>query len=308
MKSINIPLIIGSSILLILLILGLFGDRLSPRDPYEKMLIRTAMVDGIDVSEKAPYPPDATYILGSDILGRDILSRLIAGTRITLGIAVLSAVIKMILAVGTGIPAGMGFRFMSKVIHLSAYISGGIPALVLCLLILQLPFVGYIPILPAVIVYGAVIGLVEWGRVGGIMENQVFRIMHLPFVLGDYAVGKSNWQIVYTSILPHLMKDIIIHLSIEIGRSLLMIAKLGVFEVFVVSSAMDTGMFGDREFLGLSFDPEYYPEWGGMLASARYAINTHRLWVILSTVLMMFISILGFNLFGEGMKRANEQG
>lgn len=308
MKKLNTPFIIGSMILGIILFLSLFGDLITPRDPYEEQLVRYVVIDGETIFEKAPYPPNDTNLLGTDIMGRDLLSRLISGTKLTMSIAVLSALMKVLFAVVTGIPAGMGNGFFKRFIHISAYISGGIPALLLCLLLLRLPFIGYIPLFPAIIVFALVISVVEWGRVGGIMENQVFRIMHLPFILGDYAVGKSNRQIVLTSVMPHLMKDIIIHLSMEIGRSLLMIAKLGVFEVFIVSSAIDKGMFGNRSLLGLSFDPEYYPEWGGMLASARYAINTQRLWVIISTVLVMFLSIMGFNMFGEGLKRIRERG
>ncbi|MDA3845422.1 MAG: ABC transporter permease subunit [Vallitaleaceae bacterium] len=301
-SKMNPPMIIGMIIVMILLVLCLFGDFIAPRDPYEP-ITKTEMVDGTQLLIKPPYPPDGVNLLGTDILGRDILSRIIVGAKLTMAIVMISVFVKIVLSLLFGVLAGKGTQFFKSLIMISSTIGSGIPALVLTLMILRLVFVKYYPIGQSLLVFGLVIGLVEWGRVGKIVENQVEQIYEMPFMIGDKAVGKSSIRIIFSSVIPHLTTTLLIHTCLEIGRSLLMIAKLGVFEVYVAAAAMDSGMFGNKGLLGISFEPEYYPEWGALLGNARYAITSQRLWVIISTVIVMSTTILGFNMLGEGLKR-----
>lgn len=299
MKKLNLPLVIGSVILTLLLIIIIFDKFLVTMDPYEKNIIRDVEL----MVEKAPFPPDDKYIIGSDIMGRDIYSRIITGTKLTLLIAFLSTLFKFVFSLPIAFLSGFKSKICSFIIRTSNSLFNGIPALLFAILILSLPFIGFMSLEANILIFAMVIGFIESSRVGKIIEGRVNDILNMNFIQGEIAVGKSNWQIAYRNVLPHITPSLIIHFCLEIGRSVLFIAKLGVFGVFIASGFMSTGNFGDKAMLGLSFDPEYFPEWGGMLSSARYAITTGQLFVIFYTVLAVFITILGFNLFGEGLKR-----
>jgi len=303
MKKVNYPLIIGISILLLLMLVVVFESKLIRMDPYLQNTGSAVEVDGKLTYEKAPYPPSEKYWFGSDIMGRDIYSRLITGVKITMKLAISITLVKFLISLPIAFFAGFNNKFFSYIINIFNRVFSGIPALLIAIFILKLNFVKMFDLNTSILCFAVVIGFIEWGRLAQIFESRIKDILGMNFIQGDISMGKSSWHIGYRNVLNHLLPTLIIYFFLEMSRSLIFIAQLGLFNIYVAPSRVSSM---DMSMMNLSIAPEYYPEWGSMLATARYAISMGKHWIVLSTVGALFITILGFNMLGEGLKREVE--
>lgn len=304
LKKLNIPLILGSMIVLLLLIIVFFGGEMTSHNPYAVNLATHLYKDGEMIVVKPQMPPNPANVMGTDVLGRDIFSCILAGAKITFTLALLTTLFKFIVSLPIAFFAGFGGKISSKIIKFFSKSFSAIPALIVSILLLKLWFFQSFDLNPSTIVFALVMTFVSWGRLSAILKDRVEDILSKDFFEGEVAIGKSKFLIAVQNVLPHLTATIIIHLFLEMGRSLVLIAQLGVFEVYVGRNGLDPAMIYENPPVGfgLDFMPNYHPEWGAMLSASRYAIMAGKMWIVLFPVAAFFVSVIGFSLVGEGLK------
>ena len=283
-------LVAGTVIVLGLVLIALFPGVFAPRDPEAKG--RFLLEIGGQVYA-APFPPNVLYPLGSDSEARDLLSRLMYGTRRTLGIAVSIAVVRVALGAGLGVLAGwVGGAAGGWALTLSA-VSATFPSLLFAWVIILAigPGAGFG-------VFIVALGLTGWAHWTQLLATAVRRIRALPYMMAAEAVGVPPRTQLLRHVLPNLLPLIIPTLAQEVAAAMLILAELGFLGVF----------YGERvvinftELLQQRATPNTL-EWGGLLAGTRLEVFRWY-WLPLAPAGAFFIAILGFNLLATGLRDA----
>lgn len=297
MKKANLPLIIGCIILLLILAVIIFPELFTDKSPYnmQKMIFSTE--NNKLVVEAAPYPPSARFILGSDDLGRDVLSMIIYGTGLTILLAILIAIGRFLIAIPMALSAGFGNEISKSIIRQFGILFSAIPALLISVIILKIDFFTGLDKANSIAAFIIVISLVGWPKLGSLIMERVDTINQQPFIKSEVAIGKNRFKIATENVIPHLAPEMIVLFFMEIARALSMIMQLGIFNVFIGLLKIILDTEGGVSFYNVSFEPE----WAGMLSSSRNMISVAP-WSVLFPALAFFISVLGFNLFGEGLR------
>jgi len=299
-KRVNVPLIIGLTIVLLLIGVMVFESALMTSDTDTMRRGGFEWVDGEMVFYDAPGAPDSEFIMGTDVIGRDIYSRLIAGTKFTLGMVALTVLFRFLIGFPIGIAAGFHNRFCRWLVKTFSTIFSAIPALLFSIVILSRPELHYLPIGRSMVAFAIVMTFVGWNRIAKITQEQTRNVLTQDFIEGEIAIGKSKPRMILQNVLPHIMPVIITAVTMEFARALMLLVELGLFGVYAgptVLSGEDMAMLG----LVDATPPSSYPEWGGILAAGRYGMIIKKYWLIVWPTMMFFISILGFNLLGEGL-------
>ncbi|MBC7319379.1 ABC transporter permease [bacterium] len=251
----------GLLIILFFVFIAIFANFIAPYDPYEQSLYDRLQ------------PPSRTHLFGTDDLGRDILSRIIYGARISLTIGIISVA----LALGMGATAGL----------ISAYYGGIIDTILMRLFDIMLAFP---TILLAIAIMAALgpdlknamiaVGIVNIPTFARIVRASALVIKEQEYVMAAYALGQSNFKIIFRHILPNIVGPITVQASLSYGGSILSAAGLG--------------------FLGMGAQPPT-PEWGAMLSQARSFIISAP-WTVTFPGIAIFLSVLGFNILGDGLR------
>ena len=237
----------------------------------------------------APYPPSAPHLadrlqglsmrhwLGTDELGRDILSRLIYGTRITLGIVALVTAISAPLGLAIGCTAGYAGGWVDAALMRMTDVFLALPRL-----ILALAFVAALG--PGIENAVLAIALVAWPPYARIARAETLALRRSDFIAAAWLAGASPWRIVLRHIMPLCLASVIVRVSLDMAGVILIAAGLG--------------------FLGLGAQPPA-PEWGAMVSSGRqYLLD--QWWVATIPGIAIFIVSLGFNLFGDGLRDVSD--
>jgi peptide/nickel transport system permease protein len=243
-------------------VLAAAGPALAPHDPLEVTVDRL-------------QGPSLDHLLGTDGLGRDMLSRLLHGARLSLGAAVLSSV--LVTAIGTAVGTLSGFAggIVDKLCMRLVDVILTIPGLILALAVTGL----FEPSLLAVM-----LGLVTiiWAGYARIVRGLVLAIKGRPFVEAARAAGAGPGRVVTRHVVPNMISPVIVLATVEIGQLLLAISTL--------------------TFLGLGAPPPT-PEWGAMLNDGRtYFLSDPHVVVIPGVAISL--AVLGFNLVGDGVREA----
>ncbi len=259
--------LVGLLIVLVVVVCAVFAPLIAPHDPIEQNL------------ELKLQPPawmeggNRTYLLGTDHLGRDILSRLIWGARISL-IVGLSAVL---ISGGLGTILGL----------LSGYFRGWVDDVIGRLGDIQLAFPFTLLALAVLAVLGtgtgktiAVLGIAGWVIYARVLRSEVLTLRERDFVTAARAIGNTDLSIIIKHIYPNTVASLIVISTLEVPR------------VMITESALT--------FLGLGIQPPIVT-WGGMLADARNYITTHW-WVAAFPGLALQITVLGLNLVGDWLR------
>lgn len=218
-------------------------------------------------------PPCREFWFGTDEQGRDILSRIIYGARVSLSIGLLSQTVNSIIGVVLGLLAGFMGKLWDDIIMGVTNIMLSIPSLVFALAIMALLGPGLINVFLA-------LGLTNWAYTCRITRSQVLSTRELNFVKAAQALGYGKIRIMFTQILPNIVGPILVIGTLGVGGAILIEAGLS--------------------FLGLGTQPPT-PSWGGMLATAREQLFTTP-WISIFPGLAIFITVLGFNLLGDGWR------
>lgn len=303
MKKNNLPLILGSVVLVLILLVMMFPQMFVDQSPYTIQHTRFIYDNGKLFIERAPFPPAKDYFLGSDHLGRDIFSYIIYGTRMTISLGVLIALGQFLVAIPMALIAGFGNRIAKSIIVQSSVIFSAIPALLIAIIILKLDFFVGLEKQKSIIAFIVVLTSVSWARLGGLILERIEAILLQPFIRGEVAIGKRHIRIAIENVLPHLAPELIVLFFMEIARSLSMMMQLGIFAVFVGN----LGLINDAASgIPINLEISFEPEWASMLSTTRTLISMAP-WAVFFPALAFFISVLGFNLFGEGLRIAMQK-
>lgn len=264
--SANRLAVAGLAILLALVFVALFAPLLAPYSPYSGDL-RTARL----------LPPSATNWLGTDDQGRDILSRLIYGSRITLTVVVLVAIIAAPLGLLVGTMAGYAGGWVDAVLMRITDIFLAFPKLVLALALTAALGPG---IENAIIA----IAVTSWPPYARIARAETLTVRKSDYIAAVQLMGASPLRIVVRHIMPMCLSSVIVRVTLDMAGIILTAAGLG--------------------FLGLGAQPPL-PEWGAMIASGRRFI-LDQWWVAAMPGLAILFVSLGFNLVGDGLRDALE--
>src|SRR5690348_15943928 len=212
-----------------LAVIALLAPWLAPGDPFRGDLATSLR------------PPSHSFLLGSDVQGRDVLSRVLYGARLSLAVGLISQSIALALGVTLGLVSGYYGRWMDGVIMRVADVTLAFPSLLLLIAIAA----AVKPSLPVVFV---VIGIVGWAGMARIVRGQVLAVRGLEFVQAARALGARDGRLLWRHILPNLLGPVIVAATLGVGAAIMAEAALS--------------------FVGLGAQPPT-PSWGAMVAEGR---------------------------------------
>lgn len=262
----NKALLVGGGILLLIVLIAIFAPWISPHDPYVQDLAhRTAPPVWY---EKGTW----LHPLGTDQLGRDYLSRLFYGARISLLIGISVAVISGLIGTASGMAAG--------------YFGGRIDMFVSFLVTTRLSMPVILVALATVAIVGGslwvvilVLGFLKWDRFAVVMRSATQQVRSLEYVSAAQAAGASTWRIVRGEVLPNVVPHLIVIATLEAASAILLEAALS--------------------FLGLGVQPPL-PSWGLMISEAK-AYMFFSFWLIAIPGSALALLIFAINLAGDGL-------
>jgi peptide/nickel transport system permease protein len=254
---------IGAAIVLAFMVLALLAPVISPADPiYQDLPSRAKFV--------SPEHP-----LGTDLLGRDMLSRILYGSRISLTLGIAAVVLGSLIGVPLGLIAGYLGRNVDMVIMRLVDVLLAFPLLLLAIIIIAI--LG--PSLPNMVL---AVGISAAPRFARLARGEVLGARQLDFVLAARSIGVPGWRIVALHILPNIAGPLIVLASLRVGTAILVEASLS--------------------FVGLGPQPPA-PAWGLMIADGLKAMRNTP-WVAGFPGLAIMLVVLGFNLLGDGLRDA----
>ncbi|MDI6823106.1 MAG: ABC transporter permease [Bacillota bacterium] len=257
--------LMGGGIMAMLVFLAVFAPWVSPRDPY-----------AVDLAAYRS-PPSAQYWLGADSSGRDVLSRLIYGARISLSVGIVAVGIYTVIGVLLGVFSGYYGGWVDHVVMRLADVVLSFP--VLLLLITMVAIVG-----PSLANVMLVIGLVGWPPLARLVRGEFLSLRTREFVEAALASGARDARIIFVHMLPNVVPTIMVNVT------------LGVAQAVLIESAMS--------FLGVGVPPPI-PSWGNMLTDAQsLTILRHMPWLWVPPGLMIALSVLSINFVGDGLRDA----
>ncbi|QTN00329.1 ABC transporter permease subunit [Sediminibacillus dalangtanensis] len=254
---------IGLLIILLLLVVAAMAPVVATHDPTDQQLLDRYLA------------PSGDHWLGTDELGRDIYSRIVYGTRISIQIGLIAVGISAVIGILLGGIAGYFGRWVDQVIMRVIDILMAFPSI---LLAIALVAVLGASLTNAMIAIG-IVGVPQFAR---IVRSTVLSVKETEYIEAARAIGAKNNRILFQHVLPNCLAPIIVQATLSIGTAILDAAGLS--------------------FLGLGAQPPS-PEWGAMLSDGRAALQTAP-WVVAFPGLAIFLVVLGFNLFGDGLRDA----
>jgi peptide/nickel transport system permease protein len=220
-------------------------------------------------------PPSSTHFFGTDDLGRDVYSRMIWGARISLAVGFVSVGISTLIGITLGAFAGYYGKYTDMIIMRFVDIMLCIPGFFLILAVIA--FLG-----PNIFNIMIIIGLTSWMGVARLVRAEFLSLKEREFVLGAKASGASDFRIIFIHILPNALAPVFIS------------AVLGVAAAVLLESSLS--------FLGLGIQPPT-PSWGNILTDGKSNIEI-AWWLSVFPGLGILITVLGYNLLGEGLRDA----
>lgn len=252
---------LGLAILSLLAVAAVLGPALAPNDPnFTEPAVRFAS-------------PSAAHPLGTDHIGRDILSRLLYGARLSLGSAVLAALAVGALGLGFGLAAGYFRGIVDALVTRAVDVLLAFPTLLLALVVVGALGTGLRNILIAAVI-------AWWASYARVVRGVTFAEREKPYIEAARALGASSWQIIRRHLLPNIAAPIVVLTTLDMGAILLAVSALS--------------------FLGLGVEAGT-PEWGAMLADARTYMRRAPLLMVYPGA-AIFLAVLGFNLLGDGLR------
>ena len=260
-------LVIGMTLVLVTLALALLAPLISPHDPYAQDLNKR-LIPPVWY-EKGTWE----HILGTDPLGRDYLSRLIYGARISLLIGACVMVISGLIGTALGLAAGYFGGRVDLVISFIITARLAMPVVLVALAVVAM--IG--GSLPVVIL---TLGLLKWDRFAVVMRSATQQVRSLDYVTAAEAAGASRYRVIVGEILPNILPHLIVVATVEAGSAILIEAALS--------------------FLGLGVQPPL-PSWGLMIAEAKTTMF-FAFWLIALPGTALALLVLGINLAGDGLR------
>ncbi len=260
----NKTAVFGLSILIILGLMAAFAPYLAPEP-----------MDYLDVARRNT-PPSWEFPFGTDALGRDMLSRIIWGSRVSLSVGFIAMAFAV--TIGTVVGSIAGYYGGSWLDILLMRLTEAIDLIPVLFLLITISSV----IKPSVFNIMVIIGVTSWGGLARIVRGQFLSLRQRDFTEASRALGASDARLIFRHILPNAMAPIIVSATLRIGYAILTEASLS--------------------FLGLGAPPDQ-PTWGQMLAMGRDFLRQAP-WIAMWPGVFILITVLGFNFVGDGLRDA----
>lgn len=253
----------GAAVIALLVAVGIGGPWIAPYDPLAQDLSKS--LDG----------PSWEHWFGTDSFGRDILSRVLYGARISLLVGVASQGIAFSLGVALGVVSGYYGGKIDGVIMRLADVTLAFPTLLLLIAITA-------AFQPGLTVLFVAIGIVGWAGLARLVRSQTLVVRELDFIQAARALGMSDLRLLARHVLPNTLAPAIIAVTLGMAGAILLEAALS--------------------FIGLGAQPPT-PSWGAMISDGRDFLRTAP-WISIFPGLAIGLVVLGFNLFGDGLRDA----
>lgn len=259
-------------VILILILTALFAPALiqlighGPNEPF-----RTTGLTASGV----PVPPGGEFLLGTDVIGRDLLARLVAGARVTVFVAITCALLSILIGIVIGLLAGYFGGILDTLLSGFIDVVIGLPLLVTAIALVSVYGASFAIMMGTIVFF-------TWGPIARIVRSLVVSMKESDFVDATRLMGAGNTRIMFREILPNIIGPVIIYGSLLIPRVIVMEASMS--------------------FLGLGVPPPT-ATWGGIIAENQqnYAVAW---WSILFPSLCLLLATLAFNLVGDGLRDA----
>ncbi|EPZ48221.1 MULTISPECIES: ABC transporter permease [Alicyclobacillus] len=261
------PLVyLGALIIVIMALLAILAPWISPHSPI-------ATFNNALSEQGIPVGPSREFLLGADGNGRDVLSRVLWGGRISLLIGLLSMIINLVVGTVLGLIAGV--------------FGGWVDALVMRITdtVLAFPFLLFALALVAILGSSLwnillTIGILGWGVMARVVRGQVLQVRELEYVQAARALGATEWRIMFRIVLPNVFGPVIVLSTLQVGANILAAAGLS--------------------YLGMGIQPPT-PDWGGMIQDGL-TTYTYAPWEMYSAGIALVITVVGFNMLGDGLR------
>jgi peptide/nickel transport system permease protein len=257
----NERVVAGCAVLLAALMLAVFAAQVAPYDPNAQILAERF------------GPPTSAHLFGSDQLGRDVLSRTIWGSRVSLSVGFSSVVITIVIGTAIGIAAGYAGGWIDGALMRFVDVFISIPVFMLLLTIVAI----YGSNVVLLVVF---IGVSAFPGAARIVRAEVLSLMPRDFITASRVLGSSPWRIMLGHILPNLVPIIVVSATLRVGAAILTEAGLSYF--------------------GLGVPPPA-PTWGGMVADGRTSLDV-AWWVSTFPGLALLVVVVATNLVGDGLR------
>lgn len=297
----NYPLWIGLFLTGFFLLVAIIGPRLSPYDPIEVITDVFRVGDRAFIPSVQPVPPLETemFLLGTDIAGRDLYSRLLWAVRPTLILCFIIAALRIIVGVLLGLVAGWFGGALTRFIEILIDISLAVPILLFALAVIT--FFGSSDHNYELWMFIIALVATGWAGTAVFVKNNTMVIKQEPFIDGARAVGASPGRILNKHVLPQLWPALPSLISFELAATLLVVAELGFLGLFIGEAFVIMGQSGLITEVPIGITANY-PELAQMMANF-WSKMLRTPWEVAFVGIAIFLMIFAFNMLGEGLRR-----
>jgi ABC-type dipeptide/oligopeptide/nickel transport system permease subunit len=260
---------VGGALVSLLFLVALLAPLLAPHDPIEQDLM------------SAQLPPawmqggEPAYLLGTDSLGRCVLSRLMFAARTAVAVALIAASLAAAIGIAFGLIAGSFGGWIDQAVSRLIDVWMAFPPVLLSIVLAAVIGAGLTSVISAIVV-------VDWTRFARVVRAETMVQLQRDYAAAARVLGLSRGQILRLEILPNLIPLIVTLLAVEMGIAIL---------VEVILSFVGISVAGDT------------PTWGGMIVEGRQIVYQAP-WIMAFPILSVIVSVIGFNLLGDGLRAA----
>jgi peptide/nickel transport system permease protein len=248
-------------VVILFALVALFAPLVAPYDP-----------GSIDI-DNILMGPSREHLLGTDSLGRDLFSRMVYGTRISLLVGLIAVGISVFIGITLGALAGFYGRWIDTIIMRFVDVMLCFPAFFLILAVVALLEPGIVNIM-------VIIGATSWMGVARLIRAEILSLKERDFIYAERAIGAGDFRIITKHLVPNAMAPVLVS------------ATLGIAAAILVESSLS--------FLGIGVQPPT-PSWGNILSEGKSVMGA-AWWMVVFPGLAIFITVLGYNLLGEGIR------
>ncbi len=263
----NWRLVVGGSAIVLLLVVALAAPLFAPFDPLEQDLLAQFAPPGLAAA--------GGHALGTDSLGRDVLSRLIYGTRVAFTVAFVAGLATALIGTVLGLAAGFFGGWWERVVMRLVDVWTSFPPVLLSVILVAFLGTGLHSVIIAIVV-------IDWTRFCRVIRAETLKQKSMDYLDAAIVAGETRLAIVAREILPNVLPLLLVLLTLEMGIAVIVEAILS--------------------FVGLSVSTDL-PTWGGMIAEGRQVIYQAP-WIMVFPMLAILVTVLGLSLLGDGLKTA----
>ncbi|WP_085614895.1 ABC transporter permease [Thalassospira alkalitolerans] len=258
--------LLGLIIIVIIAGSALLAPWIAPYDPQNQMF------DGLTI-EGAPMPPSMQFLLGTDLLGRDLLSRLMYGAQTSLIIGVVANGTAVMIGALVGVIAGFFQGWIGTILMRVTDLMMAFPALLLAIVLAAL-------FKPSLWIVAMVIAMVNWVQVARVIYTETRSLSEREFIEAEWAIGASRFRILFKHMLPHLLSTMVVWATLGIATTVLLEATLS--------------------YLGVGVQPPT-PSWGNIIFENQ-TYFTSAPWLVFIPGVAIILLALAFNLVGDALR------